>query len=360
MSINDRAYRKHSECDESVRDISRECRSCFRENFGDLLAHRRCWYCATDSFSWANFTIVQRHLACGQCAQRVKKGDQHFVRSASIYRARKTSRMEPTWKQSDMYYHLKDFKDHLEELDYLVVPLGNILERSIQRLVDQEGLILQNMLIVPAPSSSPERDHMKRMLAHAAKSLPGANIHYDLLRSSAGTSMKGLGLAERESRSADSIKIRGDVRRRTVIIADDFYTSGITLNVCAEALRKAGAQSVYGATVARVVNRPAASSLSQGSVLSMVRWEEIGDQGKVALDKVAQLIFQMGCSKCHRTVTSHVVGVQQGKQQSPLLMKCQCGATNTITFAWQLALLVVTPEGRRSSEVIFARIANSR
>lgn len=47
-----------------------------------------------------------------------------------------------------------------------------------------------------------------------------------------------------------------------VMLVDDVYTSGATLNACAQVLWQAGARSVLGCTVARVVSR---SALSQRS-----------------------------------------------------------------------------------------------
>jgi phosphoribosylpyrophosphate synthetase len=42
------------------------------------------------------------------------------------------------------------------------------------------------------------------------------------------------------------------LRDRTVVLIDDVYTTGTTLNECARVLRKAGAREVVVATVARV------------------------------------------------------------------------------------------------------------
>jgi predicted amidophosphoribosyltransferase len=42
------------------------------------------------------------------------------------------------------------------------------------------------------------------------------------------------------------------VRDRSVIVVDDVYTTGTTLNECARVLRAAGAKQVVVATVARV------------------------------------------------------------------------------------------------------------
>jgi orotate phosphoribosyltransferase len=42
------------------------------------------------------------------------------------------------------------------------------------------------------------------------------------------------------------------IRGRTVMVIDDVYTTGTTLNECSRVLRRAGAKRVVVATVARV------------------------------------------------------------------------------------------------------------
>lgn len=77
---------------------------------------------------------------------------------------------------------------------------------------------------------------------------PGA-----LARVKRRASQAGLSLSERRRNVAGAIKARGRFEGKTVLVVDDVYTTGATLEACARALRKAGAAEVHGLTLARVV-----------------------------------------------------------------------------------------------------------
>jgi predicted amidophosphoribosyltransferase len=75
----------------------------------------------------------------------------------------------------------------------------------------------------------------------------------DLLRRTRSLErQRGLGLAERRRNVRGSVAAVGGVPRR-VCVVDDVYTSGATVNECASALRRAGAQHVEIVTLARAV-----------------------------------------------------------------------------------------------------------
>ena len=52
---------------------------------------------------------------------------------------------------------------------------------------------------------------------------------------------------------ADNFDCRGNAAGAKVILIDDVATTGSTLSACAEALKRAGAGSVWGLTLARQV-----------------------------------------------------------------------------------------------------------
>jgi predicted amidophosphoribosyltransferase len=73
----------------------------------------------------------------------------------------------------------------------------------------------------------------------------------DLLRRRAGKRQRGLAAAERRRNVRGAFTARHAPPR--VVLVDDVYTSGATVNAAASALRKAGAREVRVVTFARVV-----------------------------------------------------------------------------------------------------------
>lgn len=71
-----------------------------------------------------------------------------------------------------------------------------------------------------------------------------------LIRRRATHTQVGLSAAERRTNVAQAFVAHPAVQGKRVIVLDDVYTTGATLNACAEALVMAGASAVYGLTLA--------------------------------------------------------------------------------------------------------------
>jgi ComF family protein len=66
-------------------------------------------------------------------------------------------------------------------------------------------------------------------------------------------SQAGLSALERRRNVGGAIKASGRLEGKTVLVVDDVFTTGATLEACARALKKVGAAEVDGLTLARVV-----------------------------------------------------------------------------------------------------------
>jgi ComF family protein len=66
-------------------------------------------------------------------------------------------------------------------------------------------------------------------------------------------SQEGLSASERRRNVGGAIKASARFEGKIILVVDDVFTTGATLDACARALRKAGAAEVHGLTLARVV-----------------------------------------------------------------------------------------------------------
>ena len=115
-------------------------------------------------------------------------------------------------------------------------------------------------LIVPVPL------HIKKLrergfnqsviLAQALKKKWQISLNYFLLKRSKFTlTQTGLDKEEREKNIKGAFEVTSakNVKDKNIILVDDVYTTGATLNECAKTLRKAGAKDVAVLTLARVL-----------------------------------------------------------------------------------------------------------
>ncbi|MCL2703719.1 MAG: ComF family protein [Defluviitaleaceae bacterium] len=119
-----------------------------------------------------------------------------------------------------------DFKDDIAAADFLVpVPLHK--SRINERGFNQAGL-----------------------LALALEGEYGIPVFNALIRTQKTESMYGLTRTRRFENVRGAFTVSGDVRDKNIILVDDIYTTGATVEECARVLKKAGAKRVCALTFA--------------------------------------------------------------------------------------------------------------
>ena len=146
----------------------------------------------------------------------------------------------------------------------LVGPLGGLVRDAYMRYWDRETVDL----ILPVPLHT--KKFRKRgfnqsyllIRRRKSKSAPMVAEVFDipvstdvLIRSKATVSQTGLGRQQRlkNIKGAFRVKIPEKVIAKKVLLVDDVYTTGATVNECARVLLKAGAERVDVLTVARAL-----------------------------------------------------------------------------------------------------------
>ena len=166
---------------------------------------------------------------CGPC----RRGEHFFdlARSALLF----------THSLREIIHHLK-YSDRVS----LAKPLGKLLKECLAREP------FTGKLIIPVPlyrARERERGFNQAELIACGLGLP---MKTRLLRRHKNTpTQTGLSRNERKRNLAGAFEMREDVTG-TVIVVDDVYTTGSTMNEIARTLKRAGAERVEVLTVARV------------------------------------------------------------------------------------------------------------
>lgn len=110
--------------------------------------------------------------------------------------------------------------------------------------------------LVPVPLHSDRQRkrgyNQAQVMAEALSALTGIPVRADLIERTVKTApMKDLSAAERQNNLKKAFKIlRNDVKLNTIIIIDDIYTTGSTIDAMNREFRKAGVGRIYFITLA--------------------------------------------------------------------------------------------------------------
>lgn len=94
------------------------------------------------------------------------------------------------------------------------------------------------------------------LLARELSRTTGIPCREDLLRKVRDNRIQhSLSAKERQENVRGVYQVAGDVQGKRILLVDDVYTTGATMNACARVLKNAGAQLVWGAAAARALRQ---------------------------------------------------------------------------------------------------------
>lgn len=177
------------------------------------------------------------------------------------------SQEEPAFTRAAAYgSYDAGMRDLIHLLKYEHVrPAANLLGRMLAEvIVDLSPAFTDKLVVIPVPlhvSKLRQRGfNQSEAIARTALKLHPAGLSGKpnasaLVRQKNTTSQTGLTPAQRREnmRGAFAVTRPADVRGRDVLLVDDVMTTGTTASECARSLRRAGAERVFVATVARVL-----------------------------------------------------------------------------------------------------------
>ena len=143
-----------------------------------------------------------------------------------------------------------------------VLPAAPVLGRLLAEAITQlERGGDAKPLLAPVPLHSGKRgergfNQAELIVRHAVKNLPRRlEVATVLKRQRATHSQVGLTREERIANMRGAFRVTDPerVKGRVVIVVDDVMTTGTTVSECARVLKKAGAERVWAATVARTL-----------------------------------------------------------------------------------------------------------
>jgi predicted amidophosphoribosyltransferase len=305
----------------------------FRREFGERIAQRRCLVCATDDVALDGWSATSGGVVCADCSHAVLADGLAYGRIAAAYRGRAGS---PRRGLGEVYQAIVSFKERRDSWLSHAEPLARALAESIADVRSSAAHAATRFLLVSVPSYRDRRPHVQLLTALAAVRLSDLPVCLGALQKIRDFTQKGLAHDDRRAESAGAYSVRRRWRARVrgchVIVADDLFTTGTTLDVCARALLDAGAVAVDGAVIVRAIRAPPERMLTLGARQVRVLLRELDARGRTPVTPEPGTFWvQFPCSaRCP------VIGVA-GPYPLPTLdaasyfrWMCRCGASHVI------------------------------
>jgi competence protein ComFC len=165
-----------------------------------------------------------------------------------------------------MVRSLGRFDDYYKELIHRFkygkkIPLGKRLARRLGRTVNDDSVFSESGFLIPVPlhkSRYRERGfNQSEILADEISKATGLSVLKNVLKRKKNTKdQTNLSREQREEnvRGAFVVNRPEMIKGKNIILVDDVITTGATLNECARMLKQAGAEKVFGMTIAVVTD----------------------------------------------------------------------------------------------------------
>ncbi len=208
---------------------------------------------------------------CRICGERLVRGFAHGSEERTICGMCEKAR--PHFERALAYGPYDGaLRDLIHLLKYdRVHPAAQVLGRMLGEVIAGLEIEADEVLVVPIPLYSAKQRqrgfNQALELTHVALKLlrPRSQTRFTLeperlMRIRDTQSQTGLTRHQRREnvRGAFVAVEPSQIAGKTVLLVDDVYTTGTTVSECAKVLRRAGAEKVYVATVARVLKSDAA------------------------------------------------------------------------------------------------------
>jgi len=235
-----------------------------------------CRFCAV------SLTHLSRVPVCEACLDKIKAIEERVceacgerlgsVRSDGPALCLSCSQEQPAFTRAAAYGpYDAGMRDLIHLLKYEHVrPAANLLGRMLAEVIAELADGFTSVpVVIPVPlhvSKYRQRGfNQSELIARAALKLHPAALDIKpntsaLVRQKNTGSQTGMTPAQRREnmRGAFAVTRPDDIRGRDVLLIDDVLTTGTTASECARTLRRAGAERIFVATVARVLKPEAA------------------------------------------------------------------------------------------------------
>lgn len=210
-------------------------------SLADLLFCRQCISCreTLPLFSGEDF--------CPDCQKQVKKLEENTFSLTDVQRIRSVYIYEGAPRKALVRFKYNNYAQ-----------AGRFMASEIAEIVKKDKILMSADIVVNVPNGKYTTERLYNQSMFLAKIVArkcGLKFVPNVLKKKSGikSQLKCRTRLERMEniKSAFSVEKGVDLSGRSVLIIDDITTTGATLNECAKALKKAGAENIYAATAAR-------------------------------------------------------------------------------------------------------------